>query len=148
MNYLWELWEFRNVRHRTTDRTIATRAPFTGSSPPAPFRFVSPFAAAPGSSSPGQPRAAPGSPGQQPGSSRAALPVGASLGFAIYVTNRDIFKTRRVPVLGAIFRPLRIGASPYPSTHRSAAFSRNFLFLFFYFGARSPILDSWPFLRP
>ena len=62
-----------------------------------------------------------------------------------YATNRDILVTDKNAENGHL---LSIGASPYTPTCPSAAFSRNFLFLFFYFGTRSPILDSWPFLSP
>ena len=134
MNYLRELWGFRNVRHRVTGLPTGPSRPVPRSRAAAPARPVSippPPQQQPRSSSPAGSEAAPPAivaqqPPQQP-------PRGASLGFAIYATNRDIFDKSRIPVKGAIFYPFRIGASPYPPTHRSAAFSRNFLFLFFLF---------------
>ena len=56
--------------------------------------------------------------------------VGPSASLAAYVINMSVFVAERNDGNG---HPLHIGASPYPSTHRSAAFSRNFLFLFFLF---------------
>ena len=71
--------------------------------------------------------------------------VGPSASLAAYVINTSVFVAERNAGNGP---PWLVGVSPYTPTRRSAAFSRNFLFLFFYFGTRSPILDSWPFLRP
>ena len=71
--------------------------------------------------------------------------VGPSASLAAYVINTSVFLAERNARNGC---PLHIGASRYIPTCPSAAFSRNFLFLFFYFGPRSPILDSWPFLGP
>ena len=131
MNYLWELWEISE--RSPPDRRSDHRDPFPvhGQQPARPAS-LRPYpqqqpraAAAPGSS--------PEAPGQPPGSSRAAAPTGALLGVMPYVTNRDILKTIRVPVKGSIFYPFSDPPSPYPPTRRSAAFSRNFLFLFFLF---------------
>ena len=147
MNYLWELWEI--WERSPPDRRSDHRSPF-------PVHGLQP--ARPASLRPypqQQPEAAGSSPAagssrKQPRSSSpaAAAPQhsrGASLGFAIYATKMSVFVAERNAGNG---HHLPIGASRYMLTCPSAAFSRNFLFSFFYFGAWSPILDSWPFLRP
>ena len=125
MNYLRELWGFRNVRPVPRSRAAAR--------PPVSLR---PY--------PQQQPGAAGSSREQPrSSSPVALPRGFVDGFARYVTNMSVFVAERNAGNG---RPLHIGASRYMPTCPSAAFSRNFLFLFFFIlghGVQSLILGHF-----
>lgn len=130
--------------HRPDHRDPFPVHPFTrlrGAARPPRFASFRPRAAAPGSSSPGQ----------QPGNPRAAAagqqpPGGASLVFAIYVTNRDIFDKSRIPVKGVIFYPFRIGASPLSAnTLLRCLIAKFFIFIFFILahGVQSLILGHF-----
>ena len=143
MNYLWELWGI-----------LGTFAPFPVTRCRSPFEGVQP--ARPVSLRPfpqqQQPRSSSPPPYgvQQPRSSPPQQPRGASLGaslvFAIYVTNMSVFLAERNARNGC---PLHIGASRYIPTRPSAAFSRNFfIFIFFIFfilehGVQSLILGHF-----
>lgn len=132
---------------RTTDRTTDHRDPFpVHGQQPRPPRFASlaPIAAA----APQQQQPPPtwGHSSSPVAAAPAAAPAGASLGFTIYATNRDILKKNRVPVTGAIFRPFRMGGIPvYTNMSLRCLLAKFFIFIFFILvhGVQSLILGHF-----
>ena len=117
--------------HRTTDRTTATRSPFTGVQPVCLASLRPLWYQSPESSPESSPQRG-----------------GGFVGFRDIRHKYGHIEDDQHPRIEVYFPPVSRPTLPYMQTYPSAAFSRNFLFLFFYFGTRRPILDSCPFLRP